>query len=93
VDNKKENKRKLHVNKHFDILQERRLKQKEKCFKDEMKVRAQVEGTIAELVRKHGLKKAKYKGKDGRQLQFYLTGTALNIKRIIRLIENERKCA
>lgn len=93
AETKKRKSKRLLINKNFDILQERRIKQQEKDFKEEMKVRAQVEGTISELVIKHGLRKAKYKGEDGRQLQFYLSGGALNIKRIIRLINNEKKVA
>ena len=58
-----------------------------------MKVRAQIESTIYELVRKHGLRKAKYKGEEGRQLQFYFAGSALNIKRITRLLKNDRQRA
>jgi len=90
---KKNKSRRLQVNKHYDVILERRLKQQEKDFKGEMKVRAQVEGTIAELVRKHGLRKGKYKGEPGRQLQFYLSGCALNVKRIIRLINKDKKAA
>jgi transposase len=89
VGESRDKKRKIHINKYYDILQERRSLQKEKDFKDEMKVRAQIESTICELVRKHGLRKAKYKGVDGRQLQFYLSGSALNVKRIIRLLNKE----
>jgi len=53
-----------------------------------MKVRAQVEGTISEGVRFFGLRHAKYKGEVGHQLQFYLTGAALNVKRLIKAINN-----
>jgi len=86
-----QNKRILHINKNFDILKERRMKQKEKEFKKEMKVRAQIEGTICELVRKHGLRKAKYKGEEGRQLQFYFAGSALNVDRLIKILKNGKK--
>jgi transposase len=93
VTEKKKIKRKIHIIKHYDILLERRKIQKEKYFKKEMKVRAQIESTISELVRKHGLRKIKYKGETGRQMQFYLSGCALNVKRIIRLINNREKAA
>ena len=58
-----------------------------------MKVRAQVEGTISELVRFHGLRRVKYKGEAGRQLQFYFSGSALNVKRIIKILINGKKTA
>jgi len=53
-------------------------------------IRAQVEGTISEAVRFHGLRKAKYKGESGHRLQFYLTGAALNVKRLIKVLNNGR---
>lgn len=87
----KEKKRVLHICKYFDILIERRTQQKNEDFKKEMKIRAQVESTISELVRFHGLRKIKYEGEEGRQLQFYFSGSALNVKRIIKKIAYERK--
>lgn len=45
---------------------QRNKKQKDQTFKDEMKVRIQIKGSIAESVRKHRLRKEKYKGEDDR---------------------------
>ncbi len=47
-----------------------------------------------------GLHYAKYKGEDGHRLQFYMTGAALNVKRMIKamtkgsevLIKTELAC-
>lgn len=91
VGENKERKRVININKNFDILKERRVKQKKKEFKKEMKIRARIEGTIYELVISHGLRKAKYKGEEGRQLQFYLSGSSLNVKRIIKILKNGKK--
>ena len=77
--------RKLNVNKYYDYIKERRQLQETLFFKKEMRVRAQVEGTISEMVRKNGLRHAKYHGEKGHQFQFYLTGAALNLKRLIRV--------
>ena len=63
---------------YSEYIKERRMKQKEIKFKKEMKVRAQIEGTISEGTRFHGLRYKKYKGESGDQLQFYLTGAAIN---------------
>lgn len=90
---KSKNARRLHLNKYYDLLRERRKEQKEKDFKDEMKVRAQVEATISELVRFHGLRKAKYKNEEGRQMQFYLSASALNTKRLIKILTYGKKIA
>ena len=56
-----------------------------------MKVRAQIEGTISEGTRCHGLRYARYHGKTGHQFQFYQTGAAINVKRIIRAVLNKEK--
>ena len=78
--------RRLRINKYYSYTCERRELQKTAEFKKEMSVRAQVEGTISELARKNGLRYAKYKGEVGHQLQFYFTGAALNVKRLLRAI-------
>jgi transposase len=80
--------RKLTVQPNYDYVRERRELQEKAAFRDEMKVRAQVEGTISEGVRFMGLRHAKYKGQDGHEVQFYMTGAALNVKRLIKAITN-----
>jgi hypothetical protein len=70
----------------FEFTRERREIQKTEAFRDEMRVRAQVEGTISEGTRFLGLRHARYKGVDGHKIQFYMTGAALNVKRLIKAI-------
>ena len=84
-------KRIFQISVDYDYLQRRRKEQKTKKFKEEMKVRAQVEGTISELVRFHGLRKTKYKGEMGRQLQYLLSACGLNVKRLLKMIKNTNK--
>ena len=84
-----ENKRKarvLKVRPWYEFVRERREIQETETFRDEMKVRAQVEGTISEGTRFLGLRRAKYKGEGGHRIQFYMTGAALNVKRLIKAI-------
>jgi hypothetical protein len=78
------NKKRIQVSPYHDYIKARRNFQKTNEFKQEMRVRAQIEGTISEMVRTCGLRYARYRGKDGHQLQFYLTGAALNVKRFIK---------
>jgi len=66
--------RKLCISPHYDYIRERRIEQKTDSFKEEMRVRSQIEGTINEATRFLGLRYAKYKGEAGHRLQFYLTG-------------------
>ena len=83
--------RQLTIGQYYPYTRERREVQKTAEFRTEMRVRAQVEGTISEATRLHGLRHARYRDKVGHQLQFYLTGSALNLNRIARAI-NKRNC-
>ena len=87
----KTSQRLFQVSVDYEYLQRRRKEQKTKKFKEEMSVRAQVEGTISALVRFHGLRKAKYKGEMGRELQYLLSACGLNVKRLLKKIKNTTK--
>jgi hypothetical protein len=58
----------LTVQLNYDYVRERRKLQETAAFRDEMKVRAQVEGTISEGVRFMGLRYAKYNWSDLKEL-------------------------
>ncbi len=49
-----------------------------------MKHRNAIEGTQSELVRGHGLRRARYRGLGKVKLQNYFIGAACNVKRWIR---------
>lgn len=87
---KQATKRALTVGQYYQYTRERRLTQQTDGFRAQMRVRAQVEGTISEAIRLHGLRHARYHGKTGHQLQFYLTGAALNLNRIARAIRRQQ---
>ena len=89
VQSKKTVKRTLTLLPCYPQIRERRFTQRTASFRSEMRVRAQIEGTISEVTRFHGLRHARYRGKEGHQLQFYLTGAALNVNRLTRAV---RKC-
>jgi hypothetical protein len=82
--------RTLAVGPYYSYLRKRRFAQQTDKFKEEMRVRAQVEGTISEATRKHGLRYARYRGKDGHQFQFYLAGAVINAKRLMKAIKKEK---
>ncbi len=77
---------------YHDSIQKRRIEQKTKKFRNQMKVRAQVEGTISEAVRFHGLRYKKYKGVLGDKLQFYLTGAAINLNKVDKGNKSSIEC-
>jgi len=76
--------RTLGVGAHHSALQARRQEQKTQMFQERMKHRNAIEGTQSELVRGHGLRRARYRGLGKVKLQNYFIGAACNVKRWIR---------
>jgi hypothetical protein len=84
-------KRRLMLRPYYAYRRERRRIQETEAFQHEMRVRAQVEGTISEATRMHGLRYARYRGDGGHQLQFYMTGAAINVRRLERAFAKEKQ--
>jgi len=82
---KEQRHRTLVVGEHHTALQARRQEQKTEPFKARMKHRNAIEGTQSELVRAHGLRRARYRGLAKVRLQNYFVGAACNVKRWLRL--------
>jgi hypothetical protein len=72
------------VTEYHTALQARRQEQQTPEFKARMKHRNAIEGTQSELVRAHGLRRARYRGLAKAKLQNYFVGAACNLKRWIR---------
>lgn len=72
------------VGEHHTVLQARRQEQKTEAFKVRVRRRNAIEGTQSELVRGHGLRRARYRGLSKMRLQNYFVGAACNIKRWLR---------
>ena len=85
--------RTLVVGEYHSHLQARRQEQKTEAFHQKAKNRNAIEGTQSELVRAHGLRRARYRGKAKVSLQNYLIGSACNAKRWIRRVIWELKQA
>lgn len=71
----------ISVGQHHTPLQARRKEQKTEAFATAMKNRNGIEGTQSELVRAHGLRRARYRGLAKVRLQNYFAGMACNVKR------------
>jgi len=54
-------------------------------FKEDMRLRPPIEGKLSEMVRYHGMRRARYRGLKKVHLQCYFTAAAVNIKRWIKL--------
>ena len=74
------------VGEHHTVLQARRREQQTKAFQTKMQQRNAVEGTQSELVRAHGLRRARYRRLAKVRLQNYLIGAACNAKRWIKRV-------
>ena len=85
--------RTLVVGEHHTFLQQRRREQKTDAFCQRMHVRNGIESTQSELVRAHGLRRARYRGKAKLDLQIQFTGAACNIKRWLSVLAWETKMA
>ena len=72
------------VGAHHEVLQQRRREQQTPEFQLLMHQRNAIEGTFSELVRAHGLRRARYKGYAKVDLQNQLIAAACNIKRWFR---------
>jgi transposase len=78
--------RTLAVGEHHSVLQGRRNEQQTDAFKARLKHRNAIEGTQSELVRAHGLRRARYRGLSKTKLQNYFIGAACNLKRWLRRV-------
>jgi transposase len=85
--------RTLVVGEHHTLLQQRRREQKTDAFRQRMHARNGIEGTQSELVRAHGLRQARYRGKARLDLQIQFIGAACNIKRWLNVLAWETKMA
>ena len=80
--------RRLDIGLHHEALQRRRHEQQTDPFRQEMKQRAAIEGTLSEAVRRHGLRQNRYRGLAKTQLQAYFTGVAMNLTRLMAALGN-----
>jgi len=78
--------RTLKVSPYYRHLQQRRAEQETEIFKERYKRRAAIEGTISEVTRTHGGRRARYRGHAKARLQVLLIGAAVNLKRLARAL-------
>jgi transposase len=78
--------RRLELAPHWERLQRERAAVRTDEFWNEYRHRAGVEATMSELVRRHDLRRSRYRGSARRRLHALLSVTALNTKRLLRWI-------
>jgi transposase len=82
--------RTLKISPYHAELSTRRAEAETEEFKEKMKRRAAIEGTLSEMVRGHGLRRARYRGELKVTLQYLFTATAVNLKRLTRVLAGQR---
>jgi transposase len=83
--NAREGRRTVGISKVNKELREAEAYNVTEQFKEDMKLRPPIEGKLSELVRYHGMRRARYRGLKKVGLQCYFTAAAVNIKRWLRL--------
>ena len=84
------NGRTLTISAFYPELTARRAEQQTQAFKDRLKLRSAIEGTVSEFTRGHGARRARYRGKAKVRLQHLFTGAAVNIKRLARALAKRK---
>jgi hypothetical protein len=79
------------VGEDHTALQHRRREQTTEAFRERMHLRNGIEGAQSALVRGHGLRRARYRGKAKLNLQIQFIGAACNVKRWLRVIAYDVK--
>lgn len=82
--------RSLTISAFYEELTARRAEQQTDEFKERLKTRSAVEGTISEFTRCHGARRARYRGKGKVRLQHLFTGAAVNIERLARALAKRK---
>jgi transposase len=78
--------RSLSVSEHYERLVARRAEAQTPAFRDKLKTRAGIEATLSELVRRHGLRRHRYRGDAKRHFEHLLKAAACNLKRLARAL-------
>jgi len=89
--NAAEGRRTVGISKVNTELREAEIYNRTDQFKEDMKLRPPIEGKLSELVRYHGLRRARYRGLKKIGLQCYFTAAAVNVKRWIKTILDKMK--
>jgi hypothetical protein len=76
----------LVVGLRHDLVEQRRKEMKQPEFCESMHPRNGIEGTHSELVRGHGMRQTKYRGRSRVGLSHYFMGAACNVKRYLNLL-------
>lgn len=80
------NGRSISVNKYYREQMDALAYSKTKEYNAEIRQRCPIKGKGNEMVRHHGLRRARYWGTKKLQMQAYLTAVAVNLKRWVNIV-------
>lgn len=84
--------RTLSFSKYYPELATRRREEESEAFWETMKLRPPIEGTLSEMVRRHGLRRSRYRGLVKTHLQNLFKAAAVNLKRLVNaLIQSQKR--
>ena len=78
--------RNLSLSEHYERLVARRAEAQTPAFRARLATRAGIEATLSELVRRHGLRRHRYRGDAKRHFEHLLKAAACNLKRLARAL-------
>jgi transposase len=78
--------RNLSLSEHYERLVARRAEAQTPAFREKLRTRAGIEATLSELVRRHGLRRHRYRGDAKRHFEHLLKAAACNLKRLTRAL-------
>jgi transposase len=78
--------RNLSISEHYERLVARRAEARTPAFRAALRTRAGIEATLSELVRRHGLRRHRYRGDAKRHVEHLLKAAACNLKRLARAL-------
>lgn len=85
--------RNLSLSEHYERLVARRAEAQTPAFRATLKTRAGIEATLSELVRRHGLRRHRYRGEAKRHFEHLLKAAACNLKRLARALADRQRAS
>ena len=83
--------RTVYINAYRSLHDAAKSQQETEAYKQAMKDRLAVERKQEEMLNRHGLRHARYRGLGKTRIQAYMTGAVTNIKRLMKLLEQRER--
>jgi transposase len=78
--------RSLHLSEYYEWVAARRVEAQTAAYRERLRARPAIEGTLSEMVRVHGFRRHRYRGAAKRIFENLLKGAACNLKRLSRVL-------